>query len=65
MPFFIKDDIKSEAVNPTSEQALRDPGSKQDYVDRAVAWSKAFNARTKPNEIDLDETAFLDSLYED
>lgn len=61
----IKAKTKTEAVRQALERALRDPGAKQDYVDRAVAWSKAFNARTKHNEIDYDEKAFIDSLYEE
>lgn len=61
----IKARTKTEAVRQALEQALRTPGVTQDYVERGVAWSKAFNARTKHTETGYDEKAFVDSLYED
>ena len=56
----IKDEAKTEAV--TRERA---PGASEDYVERGVAWSKAFNARIKASAVDYDEKAFIESLYED
>lgn len=61
----IKAKTKTEAVRQALERALRDPDAKQDYVDRMVAWSKAFNARTQQSETEYDEKAFIDSLYEE
>ncbi|MDP3523606.1 MAG: type II toxin-antitoxin system VapB family antitoxin [Hoeflea sp.] len=61
----IKAKTKTEAVRQALERALRDPHTKEDYVERGIAWSKAFNARTKNAAIDYNEKAFIDSLYED
>ncbi|MCY0096194.1 type II toxin-antitoxin system VapB family antitoxin [Hoeflea ulvae] len=61
----IKAKTKTEAVRQALERALGEPGVKQNYVDRGVAWSKAFNARTKRSETEYDEKAFIDNLYED
>ncbi|MDP2121591.1 MAG: hypothetical protein U1A06_07765 [Hoeflea sp.] len=56
----IKDEAKTDAV-----PRKRAPGVSEDYVDRMLAWSKAFNARTKASAVDYDEKAFIDSLYEE
>lgn len=56
----IKDETRTDAV-----ARERTPGASEDYVDRMVAWSKAFNARTKASAVDYDEKAFIDSLYEE
>ncbi|OCW59135.1 type II toxin-antitoxin system VapB family antitoxin [Hoeflea olei] len=61
----IKAKTKTEAVRKALERALGDPHAKDDYVERGIAWSKAFNARTKNAAIDYDEKAFIDRLYED
>ncbi|KJS16617.1 MAG: hypothetical protein VR78_07090 [Hoeflea sp. BRH_c9] len=61
----IKAKTKTEAVRQALERALRDRGAKEDYVDRMVAWSKAFNARTQQSETEYDEKAFIDGLYEE
>ncbi len=61
----IKAKTKTEAVRQALEKALEVDGRGDDYVERAVAWARDFNARTRHNEIAYDEKAFIDSLYED
>lgn len=61
----IKAKTKTEAVRQALLLALREAGSKRTYVDRGVAWSKAFNSRTKHTETEFDEKAFIEGLYED
>jgi len=62
----IKAASKTDAVRQALEHALKqDPNNPAEYVERALAWAKDFNARTKHNEVAYDEKAFIDSLYED
>lgn len=63
MSHFIKGETKIEKV--ARERVTADPAFKADYVDRGVAWSKAFNARTQQSENEYDEKAFVDSLCEE
>jgi antitoxin VapB len=61
----IKAKTKTEAVRQALEKALKGDAEPDDYVERAIAWARDFNARTKHNETEYDEKAFIDSLYED